>query len=82
MTESVTLPQYTLGSGRIEQERLRRQADDLRPRSEELFARLGVQPGWNTLDLGCGPAGNLGLLAGLTARASTRTCTRPGTGAA
>jgi SAM-dependent methyltransferase len=67
MTESVTLPQYTLGSGGIEQERLRRQADDLRPRSEELFARLSVQPGWNTLDLGCGPAGNLGLLAGLTA---------------
>ena len=67
MTESVTLPQYTLGSGGVEQERLRRQADDLRPRSEELFARLGVQPGWNTLDLGCGPAGNLDLLAGLTA---------------
>jgi hypothetical protein len=51
MTESVTLPQYTLGSGGIEPERLRRQADDLRPRSEEPFARLGVQPGWNTLDL-------------------------------
>ena len=34
MTESVTLPQYTLGSGGVEQERLRRQADDLRPRSE------------------------------------------------
>jgi len=60
------LPAYTLGSSRIERQRLRSQADDLRPRSEDLFRRIGVQRGWNALDLGCGPCGNLGLLAGLT----------------
>jgi SAM-dependent methyltransferase len=67
MTEGVTLPGYTLSSSEAEQERLRRQADDLRPHSTDLFGRLGVQPGWEVLDLGCGPGGNLDLLAGLTA---------------
>lgn len=66
VTESVTLPGYTLGSSGREQERLRVQADDLRPQSEELFARLGVRPGWQAVDLGCGPRGNLDLLASLT----------------
>jgi cyclopropane fatty-acyl-phospholipid synthase-like methyltransferase len=65
MTESTTLPDYTLSSSEVEQERLRRQADDLRPHSMDLFGRLGVQPGWEVLDLGCGPRGNLDLLAGL-----------------
>ena len=45
MTEGVTLPEYTLSSSEAEQERLRRQADDLRPHSTDLFRRLGVQPG-------------------------------------
>jgi ubiquinone/menaquinone biosynthesis C-methylase UbiE len=44
---------------------LRAQADDLRPHSDDLFGRIGVKPGWSALDLGCGPCGNLGLLAGL-----------------
>jgi SAM-dependent methyltransferase len=66
MSEGENLPAYTLGSSTVERERLRSQADDLRPHSEELFGRIGVKPGWNALDLGCGPCGNLGLLAELT----------------
>ncbi len=57
---------YTLGTGAGEQERLRAQADDLRPHSDDLFGRIGVKPGWSALDLGCGPSGSLGLLAELT----------------
>src|SRR5262249_3153654 len=59
------LPAYTLGGGAVEQDRLRGQADDLRPHSEALFAGLGVGPGWSALDLGCGPCGKLDLLADL-----------------
>ena len=74
MSGGRNLPAYTLGSSTVERERLRSQADDLRPHSEELFGRIGVKPGWNALDLGCGPCGNLGLLAELTRG------TKPGTG--
>jgi SAM-dependent methyltransferase len=66
MPENESTWSYTLGTGAVEQERLRAQADDLRPHSDDLFGRIGVRPGWNTLDLGCGPCGNLGLLAELT----------------
>jgi ubiquinone/menaquinone biosynthesis C-methylase UbiE len=64
-TNEGTVP-YTLGTGAGEQERLRAQADDLRPHSDDLFGRIGVKPGWSALDLGCGPSGSLGLLAELT----------------
>jgi SAM-dependent methyltransferase len=57
---------YTLGSSTSERARLREQAGDLLPHSKELFAAVGVKPGWRALDLGCGPVGNLGLLAELT----------------
>jgi SAM-dependent methyltransferase len=66
MPESESTWSYTLGTGAVEQERLRAQADDLRPHSDDLFGLIGVKPGWSTLDLGCGPRGNLGLLAELT----------------
>ena len=65
MRENESTRSYTLGTGAVEQERLRAQADDLRPHSDDLFGRIGVKPGWSALDLGCGPCGNLGLLAGL-----------------
>jgi hypothetical protein len=61
-----SIPGYTLGTGTIERDRLREQADDLLPHSRELFTAVGVAPGWRALDLGCGPIGNLGLLAELT----------------
>jgi ubiquinone/menaquinone biosynthesis C-methylase UbiE len=60
------IPGYTLGTSTMESDRLREQADDLLPHSRELFATVGVEPGWRALDLGCGPIGNLGLLAKLT----------------
>jgi hypothetical protein len=44
MSEGGNLPAYTLGSSTVERERLRSQADDLRPHSEELFGRIGVKP--------------------------------------
>jgi ubiquinone/menaquinone biosynthesis C-methylase UbiE len=66
MSKNESTSPYTLGGGAVEQERLRAQADDLRPHSDDLFGRIGVKPGWATLDLGCGPSGNLGLLAELT----------------
>jgi len=66
MPENAGAWPYTLGIGALEQERLRAQADDLRPHSDDLFGRIGVKPGWAALDLGCGPSGNLGLLAELT----------------
>jgi hypothetical protein len=43
-TDESTLP-YTLGTGAVEQERLRAQADDLRPHSDDLLGRIGVKPG-------------------------------------
>jgi hypothetical protein len=64
--DQASIPGYTLGSSTIERERLREQADDLLPHSRDLFAAVGVKPGWRALDLGCGPFGNLGLLAELT----------------
>jgi ubiquinone/menaquinone biosynthesis C-methylase UbiE len=66
MSESKNTLAYTLDTGTVEQERLRGQADDLRSHSEDLFGRIGVKPGWSVLDLGCGPCGNLDLLAELT----------------
>jgi SAM-dependent methyltransferase len=66
MPENAGACPYTLGTGALEQKRLRAQADDLRPHSDDLFGRIGVKPGWAALDLGCGPSGNLGLLAELT----------------
>ena len=61
-----SIPGYTLGTSAAERDRLRNQAADLLPHSKDLFASIGVQPGWHALDLGCGPIGNLGLLAELT----------------
>jgi ubiquinone/menaquinone biosynthesis C-methylase UbiE len=54
---------YTLGTDPKERERLRRQAIEIRPHAEALLDRIGVQPGWNVLDLGCGLGGTLDLLA-------------------
>jgi SAM-dependent methyltransferase len=54
---------YTLGSNPDETARLRRQSEELRPYAEELLARIGLRPGQSAIDLGCGPAGILDLLA-------------------
>ena len=53
---------YSLGSSVGETERLKHQADELKPESSELLARVGLSSGQSALDLGCGPRGVLELL--------------------
>jgi ubiquinone/menaquinone biosynthesis C-methylase UbiE len=54
---------YALGSNPAESARLRRQSQELRPQTAELLGRIGLAPGQNAMDLGCGPSGILGLLS-------------------
>jgi ubiquinone/menaquinone biosynthesis C-methylase UbiE len=54
---------YPLGGTQIEEERLIRQAIDYEPRARLLLDRIGVQPGSNVADIGCGPLGILHLLS-------------------
>ena len=54
---------YALGHDVDETDRLRRQADELRPDSAQLLDRVGIGPGWSAVDLGCGPRGILELLS-------------------
>ena len=56
-------PVYTLGTNPAEQNRLRRQSDDLHPHTLTMLARTGLQPGAATLALGCGPRGTIELLS-------------------
>jgi hypothetical protein len=55
---------YPLGSSQGESARLQRQADELAADSAALLDRVGLRPGDSAIDLGCGPRGILGLLAG------------------
>jgi ubiquinone/menaquinone biosynthesis C-methylase UbiE len=57
-------PVYALGTSAAERDRLRRQSEELRAQSATLLDRVGVGPGWNVVDLGCGPSGTIDLLAG------------------
>jgi SAM-dependent methyltransferase len=54
---------YALGSSPAERDRLRRQSAELRDHSAALLDRVGIEPGWNAIDLGCGPSGVIDLLA-------------------
>ena len=54
---------YTLGTNPAERERLRRQSHDLAGHSTALLSRADLRPGGRALDLGCGPAGTIELLA-------------------
>jgi ubiquinone/menaquinone biosynthesis C-methylase UbiE len=54
---------YPLGGTRAEEQRLIRQAIDHEPRTRVLLDRLGLQPGWSVIDIGCGPRGILHLLS-------------------
>ena len=57
-------PVYALGSSPAERDRLRRQSAELAGHSATLLDRVGLGPGQAAADLGCGPSGILGLLAG------------------
>ncbi|MGV0816061.1 methyltransferase domain-containing protein [Mycolicibacterium boenickei] len=54
---------YVLGYRRPELDRLHRQADQLADDSAQLFDRIGVHPGAQVVEIGCGPRGCLDLLA-------------------
>ena len=54
---------YPLGGTQVEEERLIRQAFDYEPRARLVLDRIGVQPGSNVADIGCGPLGILHLLS-------------------
>jgi SAM-dependent methyltransferase len=54
---------YALGSNASESARLLRQAGELGADSAALLDRVGLRPGQNAIDLGCGPRGILDLLA-------------------
>ena len=60
---------YFLGYRQAEQERLGRQAQELAADSTWLFDQLGATVGWRVVELGCGPQGCLGLLAGRVGQA-------------
>ena len=55
--------QYVLGHSQAEDERLRRQAEELEQESRWLLDRVGVRPGSRAVDVGCGPRGILDLLS-------------------
>jgi trans-aconitate methyltransferase len=68
------MPTYFAGHYPIEHregeiERLHVQADALAPDSRVMLDRIGVQPGWACLDIGCGPRGITDLLSGRVAPA-------------
>ena len=54
---------YALGRDPGESARLQRQSQELRPDSAALLDRVGLGPGQDAIDLGCGPRGILDLLA-------------------
>jgi ubiquinone/menaquinone biosynthesis C-methylase UbiE len=54
---------YTLVNGPPEAHRLREQAAHLKGLSAALLDRIPFRHGWSSIDIGCGPAGVLDLLA-------------------
>jgi hypothetical protein len=48
---------YALGRDPGETARLQRQSEELRPDSAALLDRVGLRPGQDPIDLGCGPRG-------------------------
>src|SRR5712692_6490156 len=55
--------EYLLGHSRNEEERLRRQPQELAPDSRRLLDQLNIRPGDRAIDIGCGPQGILDLLS-------------------
>jgi len=60
MTHSAS---YPLGGTQTELQRLLAQAEVYEPESKWLLDQIGIQPGWCTVDVGCGPIGILNLLS-------------------
>src|SRR5262249_1501098 len=60
---SGSTPSYLLADGAAELERLRLQARVWEPEVEAMLDRIGLTPGANCLDAGCGALGILGPLS-------------------
>ena len=60
MTQSES---YSLGGTQTELQRLLAQAEGYVRESNWLLDQCGIQPGWRTVDFGCGPIGILDLLS-------------------
>ncbi|MGE5166507.1 MAG: methyltransferase domain-containing protein [Sphingobacteriales bacterium] len=54
---------YPLGGTQTERDRLLAQAEQYAPTTSWLLDQIGIQPGWRTVDIGCGPIGILDLLS-------------------
>ena len=54
---------YPIERRKGEIERLRIQGDAMAPDCRVMLDRIGVSPGWNCLDIGCGPGGITDLLS-------------------
>jgi SAM-dependent methyltransferase len=61
--DTMTPPVYTLGSNPAERARLQAQADDLAAHTLTLLDHAHLPLGGRALELGCGPAGSIALLA-------------------
>lgn len=55
--------EYLLGHSANEEERLRRQPQELAPDSRRLLDQRNIRPGDRAIDIGCGPQGILDLLS-------------------
>ncbi len=53
---------YSLGGTQTERQRLLAQAEAYVSESSWILDQCGIQPGWRTVDFGCGPIGILDLL--------------------
>lgn len=62
MSEEVTEPVYIPDSSDQDHQRLLRAGELAAERIRREFRTLGVQPGWNAIDCGCGPLGSLAVL--------------------
>lgn len=67
MTEELTnkrgLLAYVFGSTHVERQPLLDQAREFQQQADWLLDRIGIQPGWRVIDVGCGPLGILGFLS-------------------
>ena len=62
-TSAPSRPVYTIGSNAAERDRLRSQTDELNEHTDAVLKRVGIEPGWNVVELACGPRGVLERLA-------------------
>ena len=63
------LSAYVFGSTHVEQQRLLDQAREFQQQANWLLDRIGIQPGWRVIDVGCGP---IGILDSLSQRVGAR----------